>query len=351
MRRTFDAAVSTTRFWLAAAFVFGGGAVLLVGCSTVLGLDRFDGARDALESEAGGTGADGSLVADSASSGEASDAGKAGDAGLDVAEDGSDNDGPVDNLDGGAPDTRSLDAGASDAGASDVQEASFPDANGQADADEGGATGDAAEAGTSNEGGEAGIAEGGVSGDARTDSMLPPVLSYTFDTGTQGWTVLWSNITDGGVQDCSLTWSSTVGDPSPGSLELKAPFHAPNEALNMGIYFPGGIDLSGRTLTLRIKLVSGLSSDPNHLGAVMPYFQDTGYTWADNGSTSVSDTAAGPDGWVTITANVDHPAGTVAAGYTPQSIYLVGIQFSTRGCGVPNACSPADIFIDSIVVQ
>jgi hypothetical protein len=299
----------------------------LWGCSALLGLDRFDGASLAVESEAGDpldsadAEADGTGNASTAPDGNGSE----GLDGTSATADAGGGQGAAPGDDGTGQETAATDDAAANDATSNVADSG--DAIG-AEASRGSSLADAANDGTSD--------------------AAAPLFSYTFDTSTQGWSVFWAGLGDAGAEACSLVLSTTEGDPTPGSLELKAPFNGPSESLNMGVvYGDGGVDLTGRTVTMNVKLSSGLSSDSNHPGYALQFTQDVKTNWADNGVVALQP----GEGWITLTMSLDHPKGTVANGFSPAAIHNVGVQFGIPDGPAVSSCSAADIFIDTVVIQ
>jgi hypothetical protein len=287
------------------------------GCSALLGLDRFDGASLAVESEAGEP-----LDSADAEADGTANAMTAPDANGSEGSDGS--------------------SATADAGGGQGAEASDGTGQGTAASDDDD-SGYAIDTDASRD--DSSLVDG--ANDAVSDAAVP-LFSYTFDTSTQGWSVFWAGLGDAGADACSLTLSTTEGDPTPGSLELKAPFNGPTESLNMGVvYGDGGVDLTGRTVTMNVKLSAGLSSDPNHLGYALQFAQDVKSNWADNGVVGLHPGAE----WITLTMTLDHPKGNVANGFSPAAIHNVGVQFGIPGGAAVSSCSAADIFIDTVVIQ
>jgi hypothetical protein len=308
--------------------LWGLAATELCACGTVLGLDRFDGASLALDVEAGAPIEASSQVE------------------VDAAQEGGD--------EGTGPDDAAFlsDTRAERADGANVEDAAnSPDAADAADAAPAAdASRDERDASTQTEAGDdvsmpEAAAEAGAETSDATDGAGAPLYSDTFDTSIQGWSVFYGTFGDaGGTSACSLTLSTTEGDPSPGSMELQAPFDGTGQDVIVGFSFPGaGADLAGRTLSMNIMLASGLASDGT--GYAFPFAQDTNYNWADNGGVSL--TPGG--GWVTLTMSLDHPNGNLPAGYSSASIHNIGVEIGTPGNST--GCSPATIYIDTIVVQ
>jgi len=92
-------------------------------------------------------------------------------------------------------------------------------------------------------------------------------VSYTFDTDIQGWqfnqfngppfTNIAVTVPPGG-RPPFLAFDPMSGDPAPGSLVVSAPFTAVDQNVDAiaSLPFPG-VDLSGKTLHARVRLVAG----------------------------------------------------------------------------------------------
>jgi len=108
---------------------------------------------------------------------------------------------------------------------------------------------------TSSSGGTDGGTDGSADGGG-------PNVNYTFDTTTQGWVInnfaAAGNVDtiDGGVPP-TLTWDSTVGNPSPGSLKLTATFTAYNQTVDAILNFPAAVDLTGKIVHAKVMTTSG----------------------------------------------------------------------------------------------
>ncbi len=198
--------------------------------------------------------------------------------------------------------------------------------------------------------GTQGIAGASSSGGAAGSSSTT-LLSYTFDSNTQGWSILMGSgaSTPAGLQSSSgLVWANDQGDPSPGALKLSIPFDSINEFTAVSIDVGGSspLNLSGKTLSVRVRLASGLSSDPSHPGGVKAYAKGgSGWAWANG---PWSNTGADQLGsWHIATLALSSP-DYQDAGYTATDVREIGVQVCTAGAG--NA-APAVIYIDSVVIQ
>jgi hypothetical protein len=116
-----------------------------------------------------------------------------------------------------------------------------------------------------------------------TDAGEQPI-NYTFDTGTEGWLLnvapgytnfanLGVGVPDGG-SPATLEFVGSDGDPSPGALRLAVTFTGPGQyaAAQVGVGAEGGLDISGKTLHARFRLVSGSAAGVS----VSFYFFTTG---------------------------------------------------------------------------
>jgi len=92
-----------------------------------------------------------------------------------------------------------------------------------------------------------------------------PEVHYTFDHGTEGWALGHRddpNLTNLGAaapdRGTLPTFADADGDPSPGALLLTASFTDGGQYAIAAVGFaPPGLDLSGKTLHARVRLVSG----------------------------------------------------------------------------------------------
>ena len=200
-------------------------------------------------------------------------------------------------------------------------------------------------ASTTDGGGSTGTGGGGGGGGG--GGAVAPRFSNTFDADKQSWTLSdyvdanyfnWGATTnpdsgvglDGGVAP-TLEWSSTDGDPNPGSLKVTVTFTGFKQYIDPQINLPTPQDFSGthNLVKARIRLVSGsfpaggiqfhVSSGADRrqrirlrLGAVHQLDQPDG---GAAGSRSTSTPARSPR--------------RTAASFDPTQIVQIGIQFTT----------------------
>jgi len=217
-------------------------------------------------------------------------------------------------------------------------------------------TGTGAEGGAGSGGENEGGSDPGAAGDngAAGDTTTPAAEGWTFDETIQGWAVGWAQTGQTGVEDATLkagttlTFDNDSGNPDPGSLLLEIPFTDPEQGVEVGINLPTPIDLSGKIITAKVRLNSGMLS--NNLasapgGAVLVV--KTGENWVYGGSqwANISDNE-----WTTITLDVTSPSGTVNEGYDPALVRQIGVSIGNNGV-VPEGATvqAASVQIDSIV--
>ncbi len=192
--------------------------------------------------------------------------------------------------------------------------------------------------------------------------------TFDFEENTEGWTYVYAEpptlitpvpvVGDAGVEagapppaaegTATVAYDS-VGDPAGqgGSLVLGLPFAAPNQKISIEVNAGDGttgVSLAGRRLTARIRIDSGLATDPNNPAGLKLYVK-TGATslYADSGFLNI---LPGTD-WQTFTwQNVSTPVYVDPAGtHTPIDVRQIGIEFATGAAGVYTA---ATIHLDTV---
>jgi len=176
---------------------------------------------------------------------------------------------------------------------------------------------------------------------------VAPRFSNTFDADKQSWTLSdyvdanyfnWGATTnpdsgvglDGGVAP-TLEWSSTDGDPNPGSLQVTVTFTGFKQYIDPQINLPTPQDFSGAhgIVKARIRLKSGsfpaggiqfhvssgLTSPNAYVYVSAPFINSTSLT------------AGGP--WITVNLDTSTVAPTDGRVFDPTQIVQIGIQFTT----------------------
>jgi hypothetical protein len=137
----------------------------------------------------------------------------------------------------------------------------------------------------------------------------------------------------------SLTFDLIEGSPTPGCLEVVAPYSGANQYVDVQKAFgTGGLqNWAGGTLHVRVKVATGTFT-----GGVQPYV-DTGTSYIFGGT--FTDFGAG-SGWQEFILPVSEPMSIAnVSGYDPASVIAFGLQLNTGSTGV--AATPVTFFIDS----
>jgi len=154
------------------------------------------------------------------------------------------------------------------------------------------------------------------------------VFGYAFDHSAQGWT--FNRYDDPNMQNLAihppaggtvptLRVNATDGDPSPGALQLTVGFTAFDQYVDVGVDpgFPG-LDLTGKTLHARIRLVSG--SFPQ---GAFQFHAATGasFNW---GAAFFGADALPVGAWVPVDLEL---AAVTTPGFDPAHVVQIGVQF------------------------
>jgi len=181
--------------------------------------------------------------------------------------------------------------------------------------------------------GESGGSTGGSAGSPAVGS------GWRFPSSVESWAPSYGE--PGSLMSASdLSWDSATGNPENGSLELSIPFNGTDQKLDVSIGV-AGFNMTGKTLTAKVKLDSGLSSSPDNPGGAKLYVK-TGpqFVYADSGWTNL-------DGnWASLSLNVSSPAGYVAGTHTPSDVREIGVEIAT---GSQGSYSSAVVHIDTVV--
>jgi hypothetical protein len=134
------------------------------------------------------------------------------------------------------------------------------------------------------------------------------------------------------------------GDPTKGSVKLTIPFTTVNQTLLFARLY-AGVNMTGMTVTARVKLDSGLITGPSDIGQAFLALK----------STSVYLYGSGPDvtldpsgGWTTISASADFPSANTQPGYTACDIREIDVVIQT---GATGNYRQAVVHIDTISIS
>jgi hypothetical protein len=178
---------------------------------------------------------------------------------------------------------------------------------------------------------------GGASGDGSTvsdaavDAVQALLLNDTFDTGLEGFGL--STFADSagdnlGAPDASatppvLSFDSTVGNPSPGSLSLTATFTKYNQTVDAQVGFTPVLDLTGKTLHAKVRIDSGSVAF-----AVIHASTTSSYVYVNG--TFAGGLTAGT--WTDLVFDLTPITATTNPGWNPAQVIQIGVQL---GIGDP----------------
>jgi hypothetical protein len=173
----------------------------------------------------------------------------------------------------------------------------------------------------------------------------PPELSHTFDRSIQSYSIYAPSFPDAGVVP-TLAFDSTVGDPSPGSLEAEVPFTAYGQSISVQVNLWPPAEVAGKTIHAKVMLDAAA-------GVTFP----AGFVQLHAGGLGDNDAAVGPQ--ATLAAGqwtdliLDTSTAGVASFHPAGALTQIGVQIGTGpgGGGSFPAIGPLGFHIDSIVAQ
>lgn len=138
------------------------------------------------------------------------------------------------------------------------------------------------------------------------------------------------------------------GDPELGSAVLGLPFDGPNQKISFEVNVAVedvGLNLSGKSISVRIRVDSGLALDPMNPAGIKLYVK-TGpdSVYADSGFINL---AAGTEWQTLVWPNVATPGyiDTARGAHAPTDVQQVGIEFATGAAGT---YAPAVAHVDTL---
>jgi hypothetical protein len=213
----------------------------------------------------------------------------------------------------------------------------------------GGGAGHGGSGGTTGNGG----AGGSSSGNGGAGGSVVHKVNYTFDTSAQGWMLNTyfepANLggvappSDGGATDAStstdagtttpptVTFDSTMGNPSPGSLKVTATYTAYNQYVDALINPSPAIDLTGATLHVKVMLVS--VSNTAWTGGVQIHASTGAFVYGNPTGMALTT----PGVWVDVPFDLSIVG---AAGWDPSMVVQFGVQFYSGSAPTTPATFP-----------
>jgi hypothetical protein len=206
-------------------------------------------------------------------------------------------------------------------------------------------------AGTSSGTAGASGGSGGTGGAGGSGPMI--TKTYSFDTDVEGWKVQYTGATTGMPVDKAMvkvSHDATDGDPMPpaGSLEISVPFSAAGQNVDVATN-PTGVDLKGKTINARIKIVSGFEGEMDIMNSppIARLYAKSGAAYIYANSAYNNLTSVGT--WINITWDVsktDYVATSDAGAWDPSDIREIGVQLETSG--TTTTAAPAVVRIDTV---
>jgi hypothetical protein len=202
---------------------------------------------------------------------------------------------------------------------------------------------------------DAGSGNGGTTTVNPNGPIIGTVLA-TFDSTVDGFVLnnfhetsaAQTNLGDlnSGLAVASMTVDSAVGNPTPASLAVMAPFSGKNQyidvqnAMKYGITNP--VNWAGGIMHVRVKADGGIFS-----GVAQPYVTTTsGYVFGGNAVNFLKN-----NDWQEFVLNVSSPPNptTPNAGYDPTKVVIFGLQMNSGSSG--SAQGPVTFHIDSFSIE
>jgi len=183
-----------------------------------------------------------------------------------------------------------------------------------------------------------------ASGGNMTTGPSNPGQTWSFDQNLEGWLLRYGSPKDL-VTNSSMSHDGGVGSPDAGSIHLSIPFDGTGQklAIAVAVMSSPGLNLVGRTVTAKVTLGSGLSTNDGKGGyGVVKLYVKSGdaLVYADSGAETLV-----PGTWQDLTLTADSPSAAPVMGYDASDIREIGIEVSTAGMG---SFATADLHVDTV---
>jgi len=207
-----------------------------------------------------------------------------------------------------------------------------------------GGSGATAGGGTTSVGGSGAVGGGGTSGTGGTGMMTNPrcTVKYGYEVNINDVSLPYSNPSSL-REDAETAQNATVGAGTPGALEVTVPFTAEDQVLRV-LLTPYEYGLTGYTLTVRVMLGKGLTSDKAHPGRARIAVK-SGLDLVD---------ATGPevelvqDEWATLRFDPLNPDTVKDEDkYDPTSVYEIDVELMS-GENAGTKYTKATVYIDDL---
>ncbi|MBN1612163.1 MAG: hypothetical protein JW940_36365 [Polyangiaceae bacterium] len=148
----------------------------------------------------------------------------------------------------------------------------------------------------------------------------------------------------------SVSFDPEVGDPTGGSLRIDIPFTAYNQIVEYQFHFHSYVDLSGRTLSLRVMVDPGGFVPTDDAPGGITLFSKTGTDWNWGASGWMNLTPSDYGRWLDVEFNMECPDGT-KPNWNPKLTKAIGFQIGTGEpitASLPPLPTTAVVHIDTI---
>ena len=214
----------------------------------------------------------------------------------------------------------------------------------------GGSDGSGGSGDTGGTGGSGG--SGGTGGAGEGGSGIQPMLVYGFDEDLEGWSVIYTASQEGvdpvDPGDVELDWAEDEGNPG-GALRAEIPFTDAGQYIGFGLDLTSEpLDLTGRTITAWVKIVSGVGDADdlmtNPAGAKIYAKSGEAYVYAAGTFNNITEIGE----WLEIDFDLEYPDYVDEANgiFDPSEIREIGIQIDTGGTSM--SAQPGVVLIDGI---
>lgn len=142
-----------------------------------------------------------------------------------------------------------------------------------------------------------------------------------------------------------LLHDATAGSPGAGSVRLEIPFSGPEERVSLQFAAADPLDLTGRTLTARVRVDTwNGSSTTAWPGALLFVISGDDFCWAAHGWTNLTEA---PD-WIELRFPLADADFGECAGAALTDVRRVGVQINS---GQTDPDGPAVIHVDSLFIE
>lgn len=169
--------------------------------------------------------------------------------------------------------------------------------------------------------------------------------AIAFDSDVEGFSMAYSE-PETLKEDSTLSHDPVEGNPKAGALKLTIPFTAVDQKVHVSMNPATPLDLSGKIVTVKVKLESGLTDDPSATGGAKVFLKSGAESdaWVDGGWNNLMAT----DGWIIINIDPEDPAyAKPETTFDPSAVTEIGIEIGTNSTEALSY-SDAVVFIDSI---